>query len=140
MKLAMVFALAGTLALTACGGNATPAPTVTVTHTATATPSPTHTETSSSGKSRAGKGSMTDEEFGDFIREARPFLEKVPTDKLVANAESTCNMFDRGETVEDVMKLTMEYFPDGEGLKAMGFLMGAGVRIYCPEHAPKLEG
>jgi hypothetical protein len=149
-----VFALMS-VSLVACSGTSTPAPTVTVTSTPTPTetkkvelepaapvtpvPSDDTTDTKQRANPRAGTGAMTDTEFGDFVHKARPILADVPSASLVDLADSACNAFDRGATFGQVVSAITKSASTTEMANALGFTIGAGVRIYCPEHVEKLK-
>jgi hypothetical protein len=143
-KLLATLALAG-LALTGCS-TAAPAPTPTVTVTQTPEPAPTVTVTpepevteTQGEHSRVGKGAMTDAEFVKFIRDARPAMSNVTDENIVGLADSTCRAFDRGASFTQVIQAVTNN-STGEVAKSIGFTIGAGVRIYCPEYVTKVEG
>lgn len=145
-KLLAALALSG-LALTGCAGVPAPAPTVTVTAepspaptvTVTVEPEVTQEPTPTQENSRFGKGAMTDAEFASFVRNARPSMAQVSEENIVGLADSTCRAFDRGASFSQVLDALTQNNTEALA-KDFAFTAGAGVRIYCPEHATKIEG
>lgn len=132
--------LAMLVGLTACSGMVTPSPTVTVTETQTATATPTPTPTpKATTPAESRSGSLTDSEFVSFARDARPYLNKIPQKTMLDFVNAACNAFDRGATATEVGKVVTDHAKSVEESGALGFLIGAGTRIYCPEHASKID-
>lgn len=128
-------ALAGlmlTASLVACGGEAEPQPaqpTVTVTESPTAEPETSEPDAYS-----------REEAFIAVVRENQPVLDSIPDYELVSFAETACNAFDNGASLEDVFAAIVGNTSNGVMQEAMAFTIGAGVSAFCPQHEGLIEG
>lgn len=78
--------------------------------------------------------SMSDSEFGSLIREGTG-VEGTDAE-WVSAAKATCRSFDNGTTFEDMVEAQTS---NGFSYYEAGFIIGASVSAYCPEHSDKFE-
>lgn len=65
------------------------------------------------------------------IRTEYPELRSVPAVTLVTVAKSTCLLLDSGGTIDDLVNSSLESGIDPE---MGGFMAGAAISTYCPQH------
>lgn len=134
----------------------TEVPTITVVETTTTTEAPTTTtEAPTTTTTRAPTTTTTQYELSDAEMEMLyvTFLRSWSADKpyniidaasdadLVELAESVCNAFDYGNTMEEIALASLLGLGENAtdtNVEATGTLIGAGVEAFCPEHSGKL--
>lgn len=131
--------------MTGCSDNgeqAEPAqPTVTV--TAEAEPTPEHTpEPAPETDTQEPEISEDDAEqiFLMVVKGEYPQFEGGEANQVLLDfANATCDIFDNGGTVEDVVGLieSVSSSPDEAGM--FGYVVGAGMKAFCPENMEKME-
>ena len=130
---AATLVVAGALALTGCGPSvvAAPAPVPTVTVTAEPAPAPAPTKDSTaSPETDAEQSYLTALHSEDY------FVAVNDDELLLDTGYAVCKAFDRGASVEEIAVSA-----SGSGIPGYeaGFLIGAAVTFFCPEHLPILN-
>lgn len=125
----VVLASALALSFSACGEDSSE-PTATVTVTASPEPSETLSEAPS-------LGTVSDAEFAKVVRDNTDSFDLSPDADIVGAAQSACDFLDEGATADEVFEVIVD-----SGVDAFdgGFLVGAGVEVYCPEYSSVFEG
>lgn len=82
-----------------------------------------------------GADPLMDEAFLQAMRDEPAFSTWADSD-LFAAGESTCTVLDGGATVDDVLLhgMSLNLTPEDAG-----YLTGASIAAYCPQHAPLLS-
>ena len=125
--------LAAALVLSSCSANedapaaaSSPAPVKTV--TVTAEPSPTPQPTTMK------------EVYLAQLRETHASLTTAPDDNLIAIGEGVCDIYDKGNSTDDVNNFLAISAGVAYTLHEFASMHGAAVAALCPEHLGTLQG
>lgn len=134
-SLKALVAVATVLALSSCSGNddkpaseSSPNPVQTV--TVTATPKP----------SSSAQPTTMEEVYLSQLRETHASLTTAADDSLVGIGEGVCDIYDKGNSSDDVNNFLAIGAGVAYTLKELASMHGAAVAAFCPEHLPTLQG
>lgn len=113
--------------LTACGIGAAPAPTVTV----TAQPSPVAPASPAPAPNDDRSSMNDDDKFLYLMRSNYPWFDDVTDRTLIDLAQTTCDAFDAGVTL-DMYAMAAE--ESGMPIRQAAQLAAASIVVYCPWH------
>lgn len=122
-----VIAMVFLLSTAACSGGAEQVadkPVVTVTQAAPDTVDDTLTTTPDLTESQK------DDVFVKVVSDKFPIFSTARSE-LIALGHNVCGAFDRGVTKEKVLEIGLD---NGLTPQQIGYIVGAGVQVYCPEH------
>lgn len=104
----------------------------------TATSKPAATATATAKASSPAKSSRTTTELA-FLATTRakvPALKKIPDDQLITFGKTSCTAIDAGNTPAAVATEAEKGLQIG--VENSGYLVGAAVSSFCPEHKSEL--
>lgn len=134
-SLTALAALTAALVLSSCSADedspasaASPAPVETV--TVTATPEP----------NSAPKPATMEEVYLAQLRETHASLTTAPDDNLIAIGEGVCDIYDKGNSSDDVNNFLAISGGVTYTLREFASMHGAAVAALCPEHLETLQG
>lgn len=82
--------------------------------------------------------------FLTLVRAKYPGLNSVPDYLIVGLALESCNLFEQGETAEDIARFVAADAVANdrsiEFVRAVGGVVGAGTAAFCPEYGDQVRG